>query len=181
MSRLKVFREDNVIIVREVSGLDAIAGELHKVGVRYERWEATQPLGSASSNDEIIQAYRTSVDRLMKEYDFQSVDVIAMTPDHADKVALRKKFLDEHIHTDFEVRFFVEGKGLFFLHANEHVYGILCQQGDLLSVPANMPHWFDMGENPELKCIRLFTTPDGWVANYTGNAIARSFPKFEHF
>lgn len=181
MSKLKVFHEDNSASAREVTGVDAIAGELHKIGVRYERWQATQPLSDSSSHDEIIEAYRDPVDRLMKEYDFRSVDVIAMTPDHPDKVALRKKFLDEHIHSDFEVRFFVEGEGLFFLRANNHVHGILCRPGDLLSVPANMPHWFDMGENPQLKCIRLFTTPDGWVANYTGDTIARSFPFLEQF
>lgn len=181
MSKLKVFHEDNSASAREVTGVDAIAGELHKIGVRYERWQATQLLSNTSSHDEIIAAYRDPVDRLMKEYNFRSVDVIAMTPDHPDKVALRKKFLDEHIHSDFEVRFFVEGEGLFFLRANNHVHGILCRPGDLLSVPANMPHWFDMGENPQLKCIRLFTTPDGWVANYTGDAIARSFPVFEQF
>lgn len=181
MSKLKVFHEDNSASAREVTGVDAIAGELRKIGVRYERWQATQRLSNTSSHDEIIAAYRDPVDRLMKEYNFRSVDVIAMTPDHPDKVALRKKFLDEHIHSDFEVRFFVEGEGLFFLRANNHVHGILCRPGDLLSVPANMPHWFDMGENPQLKCIRLFTTPDGWVANYTGDAIARSFPVFEQF
>ena len=57
----------------------------------------------------------------------------------------------------------------------------MCEQGDLISVPANTPHWFDMGEEPQFKCIRLFTTPEGWVANYTGNHIAAEFPTFENF
>src|SRR3569623_3109552 len=99
----------------------------------------------------------------------------------ADSAAMRQKFLDEHVHSDFEVRFFVEGRGLFFIHADDKVYAIMCERGDLLSVPANTPHWVDLGAEPELKCIRLFTTPEGWVANYTGSPIAKSFPQMEGF
>ena len=52
---------------------------------------------------------------------------------------------------------------------------------DLLSVPAGIKHWFDMGEQPDFKCIRLFTNTEGWVADYTGSPIADSFPRFEQF
>ncbi|MDZ4263978.1 MAG: cupin, partial [Pseudomonadota bacterium] len=128
-----------------------------------------------------IESYRTSVDALMSEYGFQSVDVIALRPDHPERQALRQKFLDEHIHSDFEVRFFVEGKGLFYIHAEDKVYGVMCEQGDLISVPAATKHWFDMGAEPDFKCIRLFTSPEGWVANYSGDAIAKSYPTFEAF
>lgn len=182
MSTLKIYSETNgATATQTMLTMDEIASELHRIGVRFERWQASKPLSETSTNEEIINAYRESVDRLMKDFNFTSVDVIAMTPDHPDKAALRKKFLDEHQHSDFEVRFFIDGKGLFYLHADNRVYGVLCEKGDLLSVPANMPHWFDMGENPFVKCIRLFTTPEGWVANYTGDPIAQSFPKFEQF
>jgi len=36
-----------------------------------------------------------------------------------------------------------------------------------------------MGENPNFKVIRLFTTPDGWVARFTGSDIATLFPSFD--
>ncbi len=160
---------------------EAIANQLHSAGVLFERWEATRPLGESASQDEILAAYRTSVDRLSQHYGFQSADVISVTPDHPNKAELRKKFLDEHTHSDFEVRFFVGGRGLFFIHAHEQVLAVMCEQGDLISVPANTPHWFDMGADPQLKCIRLFTTPEGWVANYTGSDIARRFPSFEQY
>ena len=38
-----------------------------------------------------------------------------------------------------------------------------------------------MGENPNLTAIRLFTAPEGWVAHFSGNDIARRFPKLEQF
>ena len=180
MTTLAVYR-DNAELVEETQDFETIANRLHGIGVLFERWRADRKLDDVSDQEEIIAAYRGSVDRLMQHYNFKSADVISMTPRHPDKEALRNKFLDEHTHSDFEVRFFVDGQGLFFIHAGDRVHAILCTQGDLISVPANTPHWFDMGPEPHLKCIRLFTTPEGWVANYTGSPIAKQFPKLDAF
>lgn len=180
MTTLAIYREDAELL-ESARDVDTIANKLHAAGVLFERWQANCELAADATQEKIIDAYRGSVDRLIMLYNFKSADVISLTPQHPDKVALRQKFLDEHAHSDFEVRFFVEGRGLFFIHTQNKVYAILCERGDLLSVPANMPHWFDLGAEPELKCIRLFTTPEGWVAEYTGDAIARSFPRMEGF
>ena len=51
---------------------------------------------------------------------------------------------------------------------------------DLISVPAGMRHWFDMGPAPNFTAIRMFTTPDGWVARFTGDPIASHFPAFDN-
>ena len=48
-----------------------------------------------------------------------------------------------------------------------------------MSVPANTTHWFDMGTSPHFKCIRFFTAPDGWVAQFSGSDIATRFPDFD--
>lgn len=180
MSILAVCREDGTVL-NSTTDLDTIATTLHGAGVLFERWQANCELGPDASQDQIIGAYQESVDRLKAKYGFESADVISVQPDNPQRQALRQKFLSEHAHTDFEVRFFIEGKGLFFIHADEQVYCILCERGDLISVPANAPHWFDMGEYPSLKCIRLFTTPEGWVADYTGDDIATRFPQMEQF
>jgi 1,2-dihydroxy-3-keto-5-methylthiopentene dioxygenase len=157
----------------------AIAERLNSIGVQFERWSANQPLADDADQAAILAAYQEPVDRLKAKHGFQSADVISVGPDFPDKVALRKKFLSEHIHSDFEVRFFVGGHGLFYLHPDEHVYAVHCEQGDLISVPANTKHWFDTGAEPNLKAIRLFTTTEGWVAQYTGDPIADSLPKME--
>ena len=180
MTTLAVYRE-NAQLIEDTQDFESIANRLHAVDVLFERWQADSRLDDDAGQGEIIAAYRGSVDRLMKHYNFKSADVISMTPSHPDKEALRAKFLDEHTHSDFEVRFFVDGRGLFCIHADDRVYAILCEKGDLISVPANTPHWFDMGPEPQLKCIRLFTTPEGWVANYTGSPIAKRFPKLDAF
>ncbi len=56
---------------------------------------------------------------------------------------------------------------------------MLCEEGDLISVPAGTRHWFDMGPNPRFTAIRLFTNADGWIANFTGDTIADRFPRHE--
>jgi 1,2-dihydroxy-3-keto-5-methylthiopentene dioxygenase len=157
----------------------AIATALGDLGVRFERWEAGRVLADDADQDAVLAAYRADVDRLNADYGFQSVDVVALGPDHPQKAEMRQKFLAEHTHADFEVRFFVEGRGLFYLHIDDRVYLVLCEKGDLISVPANTTHWFDMGTSPHFKCIRFFTTPEGWVGDFTGSDIATRFPDFD--
>jgi 1,2-dihydroxy-3-keto-5-methylthiopentene dioxygenase len=106
------------------------------------------------------------------------MDVIRMHPEHPDREALRRKFLSEHRHTEDEVRFFVEGSGAFYLHADGKVFRTVCERGDLMSVPDGMPHWFDAGARPSFAAIRLFTNTEGWAAHYTGSDIAEKFPAF---
>jgi 1,2-dihydroxy-3-keto-5-methylthiopentene dioxygenase len=154
-----------------------IERELRAAGVRFEQWEAAKPVVPGASQDEVIAAYRSDIDRLMRDEGYQAVDVISLTPDHPDRVALRAKFLNEHTHSEDEVRFFVAGRGQFTLHIGARVYEVLCEQGDLIGVPDNTRHWFDMSERPYFIAIRLFTNKEGWVANFTGSDIAEGFPR----
>ena len=147
-------------------------------GVRFEQWP-TRELPAAASQEAILSAYRDEVARLKAECGFQTADVVSLTADHPQKDALRQKFLDEHTHSEDEVRFFVRGQGLFYLHLGNRVYALLCQQNDLISVPDGTPHWFDMGPEPDFTCIRLFTNPEGWVADFTGEDIAARLPRYE--
>jgi 1,2-dihydroxy-3-keto-5-methylthiopentene dioxygenase len=160
---------------------EQIAEKLWEIGVLFERWQAEQAFTPEAGQETVIGAYRSSIDRLIDRYEFHSVDVVSLKPDHPQKQELRGKFLSEHTHDEFEVRFFVEGKGLFYLHPDDRVFVVLCEQGDLISVPGMIKHWFDMGENPHFKCIRLFTTPEGWVASFTGDPIAERFPNFDEY
>lgn len=181
MAIMAIYNEEGGEPLETLNDHEAIVDRLGPLGVCFERWEAGHEFGQDPTQDDVIAAYRTEINRLMRACGFKSVDVVSLRPDHPDREALRKKFLNEHTHGDFEVRFFVDGRGLFYIHADNLVYAILCAQGDLISVPDNVPHWFDMGARPDFKCIRLFTTPDGWVGHYTENPIASRFPDFDSF
>ncbi len=181
MSELTVFADnDGVAPTLQLTEHSTIAKALAAAGVRFERWEADQAISANHSHEAILDAYKKDIDRLIAEDGYQTVDVVGLTEDHPDKAEMRKKFLDEHTHSEDEVRFFVDGQGLFSLHLGNEVFEVLCQKGDLISVPANTPHWFDMGPNPRFVAIRLFNNPDGWVANFTGSDIADRFTRFEN-
>lgn len=180
MSRLRIFADNRPEAPLSThTAHQEIARELGAVGVRFERWEANQPVAPGASQDEVIAAYRSDIDRLMAEQGYQAVDVISLTPDHPDRATLRQKFLSEHIHSEDEVRFFVAGAGQFTLHIGSKVYDVLCEAGDLIGVPDGTRHWFDMSEAPYFVAIRLFTNKEGWVANFTGEDIALRFPRME--
>lgn len=181
MSILAIYPDNTTDNPEVLHDLDHIATHLDKVGVKFERWRADQELADDADEAEVMGAYADAIERLNAQFGFQSVDVVTMRPDNPKRAELRAKFLAEHTHADFEVRFFVDGSGLFSLHIDDKVYCILCEKGDLISIPANTTHWFDMGEYPNFKCIRLFVIPDGWIGIFTGTDIAMHFPSFDEF
>ncbi|KAG1270203.1 hypothetical protein G6F65_013291 [Rhizopus arrhizus] len=113
MSRLRIYddtRPESPLLDTQDGAI--IAAELHKIGVTFERWQATAPVAPGASQDEVFAAYRADIDRLVAERGFKSVDVASIAPDNPNRAELRKKFLDEHFHKEDEVRFFVAGSGL---------------------------------------------------------------------
>lgn len=180
MSRLRVFHEAAPERPERTTADHAeMVRVLGEVGVRFERWQASQPVQPGDPPEQVLAAYHDDIERVQREYGYRSVDVISLNPEHPDKDTLRKKFLDEHTHSEDEVRFFVAGSGLFTLHIDERVYEVLCEAGDLIGVPDGTRHWFDMGPAPHFVAIRFFTNTEGWVANFTGTDIAQRFPRYE--
>lgn len=156
---------------------EAISQALNGIGVRFERWQADRVLTTDPSSEQVIAAYRHAIEKLVAEKGYQTWDVISMRANHPQRDELRAKFLSEHTHGEDEVRFFVEGTGLFCLHVQGKIWQILCEKNDLISVPAGTPHWFDMGPAPHFTAIRVFDNPEGWVAKFTGDNIADSYPR----
>src|SRR5262245_13862276 len=179
MTTLTIYRDKNSQKPSLVTSDPAEIGKLlDKVGVRFERWKADAELAPNAGSEEVLAAYKTEVARLSSEAGYKTVDVIRIAPDNPKKEELRHKFIEEHTHDEDEVRFFVEGSGAFYLHLGDEVYQVSCTRDDLLSVPAGTKHWFDMGPEPYFTAIRLFISPDGWVAKFTGDNISHSIPRF---
>ena len=179
MSTLTVFRDsDPSVALSQTQDTAEIAQILKEIGVRFERWP-TRNLPADATNEQILDAYADEVAKLKAENGFQTADVVSLNPDHPQREEFRQKFLNEHRHSEDEVRFFVRGQGLFYLHVDDKIYAVLCQEHDLISVPNGTKHWFDMGPSPQFTCIRLFTNPEGWVAKFTGDEVASNTPRYE--
>ncbi|WP_028536411.1 1,2-dihydroxy-3-keto-5-methylthiopentene dioxygenase [Paludibacterium yongneupense] len=180
MTTLIRYRDDAPQQALESSTDGAVIIErLAALGVGFERWSTSRsPLPAAASADAILAAYAAEIARLREQGGYTTADVVRLTPDHPEREALRGKFIEEHTHSEDEVRFFVEGGGAFYLHIGDSVYQLLCERGDLLRVPANARHWFDMGPRPRFTAIRLFTDPAGWVGHFTGDGLSARFPRY---
>jgi 1,2-dihydroxy-3-keto-5-methylthiopentene dioxygenase len=153
-----------------ISGFEAVRDYLSARGVWHDRWQAAVAFGPDADQATILAAYAHVLQPYMAAHGYTTADVINVTPETPNLEALRTKFLQEHTHTEDEVRFFVEGQGVFWfnLGGDEPVVGVTCTPGDLLSVPAGIQHWFDLGPVPRVKAIRLFIDASGWVPHYTG-------------
>jgi len=180
MSKLTLYSEQQPTNpINIVTTTNEIAEILQQVGVLFEKWHAEIPIQAGDDQAQILQAYAGSIQALQKIGGYTTSDVVSLYPGHPDKDAFRAKFLSEHTHAEDEVRFFVKGKGLFCLSIQGQIYAVLCEQGDLISVPKGITHWFDMGSEPEFTCIRLFIDPAGWVAEFTGRDIAAQVPNMD--
>lgn len=180
MSRLTIYPDNNPS-KHELDTTDAavITKALKDINVRFERWEASKEFARNAKDADVIDAYGKDIDRIKKEGGYQTVDILRVNETTENKPAIRAKFLNEHTHSEDEVRFFVDGAGIFYLRVDGKVYMTLCERGDLLSVPAGITHWFDMGPEPNITAIRFFDNMEGWVPHFTGDKIAAEFPKFE--
>ena len=177
MSRLTVYKDDAPAThVLRTDDPDIIAETLRPLGVRFERWDSPVALADDAAPDAILAAYRPYLDGLMGPGGAGTADVISLQPDNPNAPAMRQKFLNEHIHTEDEVRFFVRGSGSFVMHVDGQVFDAHCTQGDLISVPAGTRHWFDAGESPSFTALRVFQDTTGWTPHYTGDAISERFP-----
>ncbi|WP_030450166.1 1,2-dihydroxy-3-keto-5-methylthiopentene dioxygenase [Herbidospora cretacea] len=177
MTYLTVYGEDAALLQRTGNPAE-IAATLAEIGVRLRHWDLV-PTGPSA--DDVLAAYAEQIAKVNAEENYTFVDVVQLGPDADPEVAAgaRAKFLNEHTHDDDEVRFFARGAGIFYLHVGGKVHAVLCEAGDLLSVPAKTTHWFDMGTRPDFCAIRFFHDDDGWVGDFTGDAISSRIPDFD--
>jgi len=165
---------DSGIQLNEVEEVKAF---LSKRGIAFSIWEANAPLSDEDSAETILSAYEHELKPFMEANGFKTADVISVNPKTENIEAIRQKFLKEHTHSEDEVRFFVDGEGLFWFHIDGEVFNLLCTKGDFLSVPAGYTHWFDLAPKYTVKAIRIFSNVEGWVANYTDSGIDEKYNK----
>lgn len=170
-----------ILVIPEQSykteSVEDIRRYLNARGIWFDQWEAKAKLANSASQEEILAAYSHKLQPYMAEQGYQVADVININATTPNYEALRAKFLKEHRHSEDEVRFFVDGEGKFWFHLEDGspVFYVLCQAGDLISVPAETKHWFDAGEEPFVKAIRIFIDTAGWIPEYTGSDIAANY------
>jgi len=112
-------------------------------------------------------AYQPRLDEYMNERGYGTQDEVALTPETENLEAICAKFDREHLHTDDEVRFVLEGEGIFDVRSEDDRWiRIVVQPGDLIIVPEDKHHRFLLTAAKRIRCLRLFKDAAGWTPVY---------------
>ncbi len=153
-----------------------IAAYLAPFGLGYAQWFPAITLADNATSEEILAAYASDLEPLMKKGGYKTADVVILNPETPNLDTLLNKFNKEHYHDEDEVRFTLEGNGLFHINPeNAPVMAIEVGVGDLLVVPKGTRHWFNLCGDRTIKAIRLFQDPKGWTPEYTNSRVEEQY------
>lgn len=129
------------------------AKTLRDLGVLYWHLDA-----DAYPNDRKLAAIRK-----VRNYSYE--DIVTVSPEtlpgYEEKI---KMFYEEHIHTDEEIRYILEGSGYFDVRDLEDRWiRIACRKGDMIVLPAGIYHRFTLDESNYTKALRLFVGEPVWT------------------
>lgn len=101
--------------------------------------------------------------RKVRGYNYD--DMVTVSPGtmagYEDKL---KAFYEEHIHTDEEIRYVLDGSGYFDVRDfNDRWIRIWCRKGDMIVLPEGIYHRFTLDENNFVKALRLFCGVPVWT------------------
>ncbi|MBO9678423.1 MAG: cupin domain-containing protein [Acidovorax sp.] len=104
---------------------------------------------------------------------YRSQDLVVLHPGTPGLEEALARFDQAHTHGDDEVRYILDGEGLFgFFDAAGRERVARVGPGDYLRIPAGVEHRFTLTPARRIKALRLFSDTAGWVARYTGRAAA---------
>jgi 1,2-dihydroxy-3-keto-5-methylthiopentene dioxygenase len=164
--------DENRTINEPVEIVSFLAG----IGIGYEQWEPSHPVAAGAPADQILAAYSSEIEELKASGGYVTADVIDVSPQTQGLEAMLSKFNREHWHDEDEVRFIIEGRGLFHIRPeNGPVTAIEVEPGDLIRVPRGTWHWFNLCADRRIRAIRLFQDQAGWTPHYTESEVDSNY------
>lgn len=161
--------------------LENIQKELKPLNVRLNRWKIEDPrtielLDKESLSEEekerTLEGLDQYFEQLKKEAGYKSRDLIVLSPNVPNLDELLKKFDSAHTHADDEVRYIVDGEGVFgFTRPDGSQVELKVEAQDYINVPQDTEHWFYLTDRKRIKAVRYFSGTDGWTPEYTGTDI----------
>eukprot|EP00918_Siedleckia_nematoides_P073789 GHVU01161159.1.p1 GENE.GHVU01161159.1~~GHVU01161159.1.p1 ORF type:complete len:182 (-),score=32.90 GHVU01161159.1:675-1220(-) len=103
-------------------------------------------------------------DKIRKERGYSYEDRCVIDDKMADYDATLKKFFTEHIHSDEEIRFIVDGSGYFDIRdPSDRWIRVEVVKNDLLIVPAGIYHRFTLDTKNYIIARRYFAGEPVWT------------------
>jgi 1,2-dihydroxy-3-keto-5-methylthiopentene dioxygenase len=149
-----------------------VKDRLASLGIGYERWDTSRDLSDSVPAEAILESYAAEISALNESGGYKTADVIDVRPETPNLQTMLDKFNREHWHDEDEVRFIIEGHGIFHINPKTSpVVAIEVGKGDLLRVPAGTLHWFDLCGDRRIRAIRLFQDMSGWTPRYSESGV----------
>jgi 1,2-dihydroxy-3-keto-5-methylthiopentene dioxygenase len=159
-----------------LTGDAEIRSHLANIDIGYERWEPSGSMADDATGDQILAAYAVEIERLKSQGGYVTADIIDVSPQTPGLDEMLCKFSREHWHDEDEVRFVIQGRGVFHIRPQQGpVTAVEVTAGDLLTVPRGTHHWFDLCADRRIRAIRLFQDPAGWTPHYTDSGHERDY------
>jgi 1,2-dihydroxy-3-keto-5-methylthiopentene dioxygenase len=158
-----------------IDSQEEVVKYLREQGVIYEHWnieklnEGLRDHYALTEDEkaEILTTFKEEIEDISERRGYQSWDVISLSENTPNLEELLKNFQQEHHHTDDEVRFIVNGHGVFVIQGNDgDFFEVHLNPGDLISVPENIRHYFTLSDDKKVVAVRIFITQEGWVPIY---------------
>ncbi len=172
MATLRIPDKDQTI-----TGYENVKSYLVNIGIGYEIWKPAFELERDATNEQVLDAFAKEVEELKAQGGYVAADVINLHPDTPNLDTMLAKFSSEHWHDEDEVRFIIEGRGVFHIRPKNggNVVGLEVEGGDFARVPAGTWHWFDLCADKRIRAIRLFQDPSGWTPHYTDSGVDKGY------
>jgi 1,2-dihydroxy-3-keto-5-methylthiopentene dioxygenase len=162
--------------------LEDISNQLKPLNIELNRWQVgksdrslqllTKDVLNEVEKEEILQQLDRYFEELKSQAGYQARDLIVIHPELPNLDTLLAKFERCHTHADDEVRYIIDGEGVFgFVLPDGSQVELTVQAEEYINVPAGTEHWFHLTASKRVKAIRYFTSTEGWVPEYTGTPI----------
>lgn len=103
-------------------------------------------------------------------------EVLSLDRNHPQKHLQRSRFLAEQMLPAEQAWWFVGGYSRIAVRADGTLYMLFCERGDLLCIPAGMPYWMDIGEEPHILAVHLVNQASLPTAELTGEDWSSHLP-----
>ncbi len=174
---MAILRLETGEILTEVG---AIAAELAPLNIGLNAWSTGTDVQSLLAQQTLTDDEKEQVlvgldhyfEQLKADLGYTSRDLIVLHPEVPNLDIMLAKFDKVHTHADDEVRYIVDGEGVFgFVRPDASQVELTVQAGEYINVPAGTEHWFYLTPSRRVKAVRYFAGTDGWTPEYTSTPI----------